>query len=119
MSLLEYDKTLGFAGHDRVFPGGYSQITDRLAEGTHIPLGHEVRQIDYSGARVDVLTNRGSFQANHVLVTVPLGVLQAGRIAFNPSLPREKREAIRETRMACSTRSSSSSTRSSGARTTS
>jgi monoamine oxidase len=30
---------------------------------------------------------------------VPLGVLQAGRIAFNPTLPRAKREAIRKTRM--------------------
>jgi len=99
VSLLEFDKTLGFAGHDRVFPEGYSQITDRLAEGTHILLGHEVKQVDYSGTRVDVLTNRGSFQANQVLVTVPLGVLQAGRIAFNPSLPRDKREAIRQTRM--------------------
>jgi monoamine oxidase len=99
VSLLEFDKTLGFAGHDRVFPGGYSQITDRLAEGTRILLEHEVKQVDYSGARVDVLTTQGSFQANHVLVTVPLGVLQAGRIAFNPSLPRDKREAIRTTRM--------------------
>src|SRR5262245_58560241 len=99
VSLLEYDKTLGFAGHDRVFPEGYSQITDRLAEGTNILLGHEVKQVDYSGARVGVLTNRGSFQAQHVLVTVPLGVLQAGRIAFNPSLPRAKREAIRKTKM--------------------
>jgi monoamine oxidase len=99
VSLLEFDKTLGFAGHDRVFPAGYSQITDRLAEGTRILLEHEVKQVDYSGARVDVLTTRGSFQAKHVLVTVPLGVLQAGRIAFNPSLPRDKREAIRQTRM--------------------
>ena len=31
VSLLEYDKSLGFAGHDRVFPEGYSQIIDRLA----------------------------------------------------------------------------------------
>ena len=34
VSLLEFDKTLGFAGHDRVFPEGYNQITDRLA-GAH------------------------------------------------------------------------------------
>jgi monoamine oxidase len=99
VSLLEHDKSLGFAGHDRVFPEGYAQITDRLAEGTDILLGHEVTQIDYSGARVDVLTNRGSFQSSHVLVTVPLGVLRAGRIAFHPHLPKSKREAIRKTRM--------------------
>src|SRR5262249_56189949 len=80
VSLLEHDKSLGFAGHDRLFPEGYAQITHRLAEGTDILLGHEVKQVDYSGARVDVLTNRGSFQATHVLVTVPLGVLQAGRM---------------------------------------
>jgi monoamine oxidase len=48
---------------------------------------------------VDVLTNRGSFQASHVLVTVPLGVLKAGRIAFHPRLPKGKRDAIRKTRM--------------------
>jgi len=99
VSLLEHDKSLGFAGHDRVFPEGYAQITDRLADGTEVLLGHEVKQIDYSGARVDVLTNRGSFEATHVLVTVPLGVLQAGRIAFNPPLPKGKREAIRKMRM--------------------
>jgi monoamine oxidase len=99
VSLLEYDKSLGFAGHDRVFPDGYAQITDRLAEGTHILLGHEVKQVDYSGAHVDVLTNRGSFQASYVLVTAPLGVLKAGRIAFHPRLPKGKRDAIRKTRM--------------------
>jgi len=99
VSLLEYDKNLGFAGHDRLFPDGYAQITDRLAEGTDILLGHEVKQVDYSGTHVDVLTNRGSFQANYVLITVPLGVLQAGQIAFHPRLPKGKREAIRKMRM--------------------
>ena len=96
VSLLEYDKALNFAGHDRVFPQGYSQLTDKLASDSRILLGHEVKQIDYSGTLVDVLTNHGSYHAHHVLVTVPLGVLQAGRIAFNPSLPASKREAIRE-----------------------
>lgn len=99
VSLLEYDKSLHFAGHDRVFPRGYSQVTDKLAGDTRIELGCEVRQIDYTGELVDVLTNRGSFYAYHVLVTVPLGVLKSGRIAFNPSLPRVKRESIRKMKM--------------------
>ena len=99
VSLLEYDKALNFAGHDRVFPQGYSQLTDKLVSDSRTLLGHEVKQIDYSGALVDVLTNHGSYHAHHVLVTVPLGVLQSGKIAFNPTLPASKREAIRETRM--------------------
>ena len=37
VSLLEHDKSLGFAGHDRVFPEGYAQITDRLADGQRHP----------------------------------------------------------------------------------
>jgi len=44
-------------------PRGYSQITDRLAEGTNILLGHEVKQVDYSGERVDVLTNHATVSA--------------------------------------------------------
>lgn len=99
VSLLEYDKALHFAGHDRVFPGGYDQVTNALSTDLTVLLGHDVRLIDYTGKLVEVLTNHGSYRANHVLVTVPLGVLQAGRIAFNPSLPRAKREAIRKTRM--------------------
>jgi hypothetical protein len=31
VSLLEHDKALNFAGHDRVFPQGSSQLTDKLA----------------------------------------------------------------------------------------
>jgi monoamine oxidase len=99
VSLLEYDKARHFAGHDRVFPDGYAQVIDALAHDTTVRLGHEVRQVDYSGDVVDVLTNQGSFHAHHVLVTVPLGVLRAGKIAFNPSLPRAKRDAIRNTQM--------------------
>jgi monoamine oxidase len=99
LSLLEYDKTLYFAGHDRIFPGGYEQVPQALAGDSRILLDHEVRLIDYTGEQVDVLTNHGSYYAYHVLVTVPLGVLQAGKIAFNPSLPRPKREAIRRMRM--------------------
>jgi monoamine oxidase len=99
MSLLEYDRSLDFAGADRVFPEGYDQVTDKLAGDTRILLQHEVQQIDYYGETVEVLTDKGSFHAYQVLVTVPLGVLKAGRIAFNPSLPRSKREAMRKTRM--------------------
>ena len=97
VSLLEYEKARHFAGHDRVFPDGYAQLIEALAGDADVRLGHEVRQVDYSGGVVDVLTDQGSFQAHHVLVTVLLGVLRAGKIAFNPSLPRAKRRAIRNT----------------------
>jgi hypothetical protein len=58
---------------------------------------HEVKQIDFSGALVDVL------MAATMLITYSSPAPwrpAAGRIAFNPeSLPASEREAIREGRM--------------------
>src|SRR5581483_3663739 len=36
-----------------------------------------------------------AYQAKRALVTLPLGVLQSGRVEFSPELPRAKREAMR------------------------
>jgi CRP-like cAMP-binding protein len=41
-----------------------------------------------------VTTDRGVFEADKVLVTLPLGVLKAGAVDFVPPLPEAKRSAI-------------------------
>lgn len=47
----------------------------------NILLNTPVSKIDYSGDTVKVTTSSGAvFEADKVLVTVPLGVLQAGSI---------------------------------------
>jgi monoamine oxidase len=43
---------------------------------------------------VKVVTSQGDFLAEHVLVTVPLGVLKKVAITFTPLLPTAKRTAI-------------------------
>lgn len=48
--------------------------------------------IDEEGARVD--TCGGSFDAERVVVTVPLGVLKAVTIVFDPPLSQAKQDAI-------------------------
>ncbi|WP_394844818.1 flavin monoamine oxidase family protein [Pendulispora brunnea] len=83
-----------FGGEEAVFPGGYNQLTDRLAEGLDIHLDCVVTRIEHSDSGVRVVTNRGIFTANRALVTFPLGVLQRGRIAFAPELPARKLRAI-------------------------
>lgn len=85
-----------FAGHDAVFAAGYGQIVDCLAEGFDIRLEHPVTHIDYSGPGVVLHTGAGAFQADAVVVTVPLGVLKAGSLVFRPDLPRRTRRAIDE-----------------------
>ncbi len=76
------------------FPHGYNQITDHLATGLDIRLNTVVQRIDYSGESVQITTDDGSYEADVVIVTVPIGVLKAGRIAFSPALPERKQGAI-------------------------
>ncbi len=76
------------------FPTGYGSILDGLAEGLDIRLKTPVCQIDYGAAVVKVQTSDGDFEADAVVVTVPLGVLKTGAIRFQPELPRAKRAAI-------------------------
>lgn len=53
-----------------------------------------VVSIDASGDGVEVVTGRNRWAADRVIVTVSLGVLFSGGIAFDPPLPAEKRRAL-------------------------
>lgn len=84
----------GFAGPEVVFPNGYGQIMDGLAQGLDIRLSHIVTHIDHGQSGVTVTTSKGSLQADVVIVTLPLGVLQEGKVSFTPELPATKQAAI-------------------------
>ncbi|MFJ9554515.1 flavin monoamine oxidase family protein [Nocardiopsis sp. NPDC101807] len=87
-----------FSGDDVVFPDGMAQITDHLARGLDVRLEHAVLSVGHGGdgARVRVDTPEGeeTLTADRVLVTVPLGVLKAGQVEFDPPLSEEKRDAV-------------------------
>lgn len=94
LSLWEWDQDDAQSGHDVVFPGGYDQIVHPLAAGLDIRLEQIVTGLAYGADGVSVTTNQGAFSADRVIVTVPLGVLQKGAIAFSPPLPAWKQAAI-------------------------
>jgi monoamine oxidase len=94
MSAQWYDSSDGFDGEDALFPGGYHQIVKRLATGLDIRIKQIVQRIDWSGAEVRVVTDKAEFQADRVIVTLPLGVLKANRVEFQPKLPAATIEAI-------------------------
>ncbi|MFI5153072.1 MAG: flavin monoamine oxidase family protein [Chitinophagales bacterium] len=76
--------------------GGFDQLANFLfekclAKGSKLLLGHEVHRVEWRNGPIRVFTNAGkSFQAEKVLVTIPLGLLQkenkVGSISFDPSL---------------------------------
>ena len=57
--------------------------------------GHPVTSIDYQGTSVRVQCENGrQFVADRVIITVPLAILQQGRIRFDPPLPTGHQQAI-------------------------
>ncbi len=99
MSAHWWDNTNVFGGQDRVFPQGYHAVAQHLAHGLNILTGERVRTINYSGAGVAVGTDKGSHNADVVVVSVALGVLKAGHIVFTPGLPAAQAQAIQALRM--------------------
>ena len=83
-----------FAGGNHVLPGGYVQVVDALARGLDIRLNAPVSRIAHDAADVTVSTPSGEVRGSHVIVTVSIGVLQAGKIEFDPPLPASKLAAI-------------------------
>lgn len=83
-----------FAGADVILPGGYDQLLGPLLQGLRIDFGVAVRSITRGGGKLVLSTSIGKVTATTVVVTVPLGVLKAGGIAFDPPLPADKLEAI-------------------------
>ena len=75
--------------------GGYRRIVEAMAAGIDVRRDARVTEIAADGRGVRVRTDDGaSFDGSHVLVTVPLGVLKAADLRFDPPLPLERLSAI-------------------------
>ncbi|MBU6361292.1 MAG: FAD-dependent oxidoreductase [Chloroflexi bacterium] len=74
---------------------GYDRVIQTLAQGLTIRLNTPAYQVNWQGSSAEVVTaDRQRLQAQHVVITIPLSLLQAGFIQFDPPLPVAKRQAI-------------------------
>ncbi|KAG7014256.1 Polyamine oxidase 1 [Cucurbita argyrosperma subsp. argyrosperma] len=85
---------------------GYEYLLYKMAEDflftsegkvsdSRLKLNKVVREIQHSRTGVTVTTEDGCiYEANYVVLSVSIGVLQSDLISFTPSLPRWKTEAI-------------------------
>ncbi|KTR09088.1 flavin monoamine oxidase family protein [Curtobacterium luteum] len=82
-------------GDEVVFPRGYGQYARALAEGLDVRPSSVVRAVRQSpdGAVVELADGRVTTAAE-VVVTVPLGVLQAGAVIFEPPLAPDVLDAM-------------------------
>ena len=88
------DKEKGYGGGDSLFPGGYHQVINQLSIKLNIKTGSPVYEIVQNNQGVSVKTQEKTYEGSHCLVTVPLGVLKAGKINFIPALSQRKKDAI-------------------------
>lgn len=96
----DQDDDFEFTGDHLNLKDGYDQLPVALAKGLDVRMSTEVAAIHYNTDGVEVHA-RGTqsgcssiFRADAVIVTVPLGVLKAQVISFQPPLPEWKTQAI-------------------------
>lgn len=94
LSIWEWNEEEAFEGGDYLFPNGYDALVQGLAEDLDIHLNHPVSTVEYGEDGVWVETSQGNFEAEAVLITLPLGVLKSNTVTFSPPLPKAKQAAI-------------------------
>ena len=73
---------------------GFGALLAKLAQGLPVQLSSPVSHIDVDRRQVEVRTSKGYIVARSVIVTASTGVLGAGKIRFDPDLPRRYGDAI-------------------------
>ena len=81
-------------GDQAVITNGYDALPKLLASGLQIVLNTPVTAITRRDNSVIVHAGKQSFEGPAAIVTVPLGVLKAGSIAFDPPLPEGHTRAV-------------------------
>ena len=82
-------------GGNVVVDGGYRTLVDHLATDLDIRLSTPVVAIEHGPSGCTVATGAGSLTADHVIVTVPLSMLQRRDIRFTPAIPEHESAADR------------------------
>ncbi|CAH9148637.1 unnamed protein product [Cuscuta epithymum] len=97
ISLKTWDQEDVLSGGHGLMVQGYYPVIQALAKDIDIRLNHRVLRITHRYNKVMVSVEGGrNFIADAAIITVPLGVLKADLIKFEPKLPEWKVSAIRD-----------------------
>lgn len=92
LSVWSFDASEECNGEDALFPHGYGQIADHLAKGLNMRLNAKVKRIDPNPSVT--LADGQVSGADHVIVALPLAVLQSGDAGFGASLKPTRQRAL-------------------------
>jgi monoamine oxidase len=94
MSAWHFDDGRDFPGDEAVVTPGFGPILAHLARGLDIRLNEPVTAIAPLAKGVMVTTTKGQHHADCAIITLPLGVLQSGRVTFAEPLHPKRQRAI-------------------------
>eukprot|EP00698_Gefionella_okellyi_P018834 TRINITY_DN5693_c0_g1_i2.p1 TRINITY_DN5693_c0_g1~~TRINITY_DN5693_c0_g1_i2.p1 ORF type:complete len:851 (+),score=182.56 TRINITY_DN5693_c0_g1_i2:197-2554(+) len=98
LSVTEWDQDDGYQmnGAHCMVRQGYGRVPQGLASGLHIRLGAKVVSVNMNatGGGHVALESGETIRGDAILCTLPLGVLKANVVQFNPPLPDWKTDVI-------------------------
>lgn len=94
LSARHWNQEHAWPGANCFLTNSYQPIVDGLAKQCDILLNTRVTAIHSQKNTIQVITENTIFNADIVLITVPLGVLKKNAIQFSPALSVEKQHAI-------------------------
>ena len=83
-----------FGGGDVQLPNGYVELLEALTDGLDIRLSSPVDEVTWGDDGVVLHLAGQEHRADHVVVTLPLGVLKTKGVVFSPPIPPNKQGAI-------------------------
>lgn len=83
-----------FPGGDVQLPNGYVELLEALSDDIDFRLSSPVDEIVWGDDGVVLHIAGQKHQADHVVITLPLGVLKTKEVTFSPPLPQDKQGAI-------------------------
>lgn len=96
LSARYWDAEESIPGPHGVLSDAYGHVIKALSENCDIYFNTIVQSITRTNIGVIVNTTTGSYVADKVIVTVPLGILKQNDIVFQPDLPTTKMRAIQQ-----------------------
>ena len=94
LSLSAWDEDEELTGAHVLLRSGYGALLAKMARGMDIRLRQIVERVEHGSEGVRVHTSQGVFSADALVCSLPLGVLKAGSVRFEPPLPPGHRGAI-------------------------